>query len=501
MSSSSPSHAAIKETRIVPFAQFREKYKRKCMLHSDLTCGRKAQMWQFIEKATKKECTVKVVPKDDRGTRSRVLREVTILKECNGHPNLQNVIEAYECPKFFYIVTENLDHPTVMESLTSNKNRMDPNAIGTIMRVLLNALVHLHDPSSASKMNQVRIVHGNINAKTVLVHSDASSFNRLFLVDFSHAIMVDEEDAGSDAVDGKEHHKHPKKHKHKKPSRFQPPEFLKTGPTEKGDMWALGILAFLLMTGKYPFSKPSDTKEGIKNWHGIKSPKIKDSIQGLLAYDPQDRPSAAQINQQNDFHIEMTAENQSQLTDVFQRLTDINQEYELKKAVRSYIAANLLQESHMERLCQLFQVADFNNDNALSRTEFQRVILEADVDIPLQSIDKFFSALDHNGDKMISYSEFVAFAEKEEVLFEKKKLRAAFDAFDWSNTGYITADDLKNFSASAGGASAFRGDGVLEDETIEYMMGEADKNGDGKISFEEFADMMLKQPYFAVFTW
>lgn len=495
------SSAAIKETKIVPFAQFREKYKRKCMLHSDLA-GRKAQMWQFIDKATKKECTVKVVPKE-KVDRSRILRELTILKECNGHPNLQTVIEAYECPKFFYIVTENLDHPTVMESLTSNKRRLDPKSAGTILRVLLNALVYLHDPKSASKMHQVQIVHGNINAKTVLVPTDSSSFNRLLLVDFSHAIMVDEAANGSDQEDGKDtHHKH-KKLKQKKPNRFQPPEFLKTGPTEKGDMWALGVLVFLLLTGKYPFSKPSEAKEGIKNWHAIKSPKIKEVIEGLLAYNPEDRSSAAQVNQlsTNIFYNELTAENQDDLNTVFQRLTDISQEYELKKAVRSYIAANLLQESHMERLCTLFQLADFNNDNALSRTEFQRVILEADVGIPLESIDKFFSAVDINGDKKISFSEFMAFAEKEEVLFEKQKLRAAFDAFDWSSTGYIIADDLKNFSASAGGASAFRGDGVLEDETIEYMMEEADKNGDGKISFEEFADMMLKQPYFAVFSW
>lgn len=86
----------------------------------------------------------------------------------------------------------------------------------------------------------------------------------------------------------------------------------------------------------------------------------------------------------------------------------------------------------------------------------------------------------------------MAFAANEEKMFEKTKLKAAFDAFDWSNTGYITEDDLIHFAASAGGASAFRGEKVLKKRTICEMIELADRNGDGKISFEEFADMMLK---------
>ena len=105
------------------------------------------------------------------------------------------------------------------------------------------------------------------------------------------------------------------------------------------------------------------------------------------------------------------------------------------------------------------------------------------------------------GDNAVSYTEFMAFAEKEEILFEKNKLRAAFDAFDWSGDGLITAEDLKHFSTSAGGASAFRGDKLLKSSTIKQLIQEADKNGDGQISFDEFCDLMVKQPYFAVFTW
>ena len=86
----------------------------------------------------------------------------------------------------------------------------------------------------------------------------------------------------------------------------------------------------------------------------------------------------------------------------------------------------------------------------------------------------------------------MAFAEKEEVLFERKKLKAAFDSFDWSRTGYITAEDLKHFSASAGGASAFRNEKVLRKSQILEMIQQVDTNGDGMISFDEFADMMLK---------
>lgn len=501
---------------------FRDKYRKKQVLSSDVA-GRHAQIWQCEDKATSQTRSMKVLPKK-KFTYLQFLQEVTILKECNAHPNLLDLLDVYECPKYYYIVTDNMDHPTVLESLTSLKNvdQDGQETILTILQTLVGSLQYLHDPDAASKVHKKEIVHGNINAKTILVPEGKAETANFLVVDFSEACMdmeidmdlvlgdidtdssdsdisIDEEDEEDD-LQQVQSNQQKKRRRRKKISRFDPPEINKTGPTAKGDIFSLGVLTFLLLTGHYPFRRPSEVKTGVQNWYGIKNPKIQKIIQRLLQFHPEGRPVAEAINRTIDWRTSFDGY-EDDLKDVMGRLTSINQEYEFKRAVRSYIAANLLQESNQERLSQVFRLADTNNDNTLSKKELKNALEEAGMHVTPKDLDSYFWLLDSNNDNQISYTEFVAFAAKQEVLFEKEKLRAAFDAFDFSSTGYITAEDLRKFSTTVGGASSFRGEKVLKKRTIQAMMEEADKNCDGMVSFDEFTDVILRTPYFAVFKW
>ena len=251
------------------------------------------------------------------------------------------------------------------------------------------------------------------------------------------------------------------------------------------------FLAFHLLTGESPFTKPSDTKQPILNWHGIQDVEVQEFIQSLLSYHPHDRPTAQQINRSKFWAETNFADHEMDVQRVLDRLTNCHKEHQFKVAVRSYIATNFLHEREKERLEQVFRWLDYKNNNTISRAEFQRAMLESEMNISLEAMDQFFHQVDVNGDKKISYAEFMAFAEREERLFDKKNLQAAFDALDWSNSGYITEDDLIHFAGSATGASAFRGETMMKKSTICAMIERAFKNGDGKISFDEFAEMML----------
>lgn len=500
--------------------RFREKYKRQERLRSDLT-GPGAQIYQCIDKATKEVRSMKVIKKS-KCTYLEFLREVNILKECKGHPNLIDVQNVYECHRFYYIVMDNLDHPTLYQTVTS-QNR--PIEVGTFLKTLLNILVFLHDPNNHSKKEHKAIYHGNIHPKNILVpeglNPDGKSLEHLLLVDFSYATMeldVDESNFASENLleecdtsdsdssdddssasaserdnddDYTQQTKSTKRKKRKGGSRFQPPEYSKTGPSAAGDIWSLGVLAFHLLTGCFPFAKPADTREDIKDWRGQEDEEIKRFIQSLLAFNPKERPTALEINRSNFWSETNLQQHEEDFKDIMSRLANVNKEQEFKVAVRSYIASNFLHESDLERLGQVFRLVDFSNNNTLSKAEFQRAMLEHDFDVSLEAIDSFFEQLDVSGDKRISYVEYLAFAEKEERLFDRENLKAAFDAFDWSKTGYITEDDLINFAGSASGASAFRDEKMMKRSTICKMIEQADKNGDSKISFEEFADLML----------
>ena len=68
--------------------------------------------------------------------------------------------------------------------------------------------------------------------------------------------------------------------------------------------------------------------------------------------------------------------------------------------------------------------------------------------------------------------------------FDNDSLYYAFKKFDTNNTGYITAVELKQVLAKIGQNYTQR--------QIEDMIATVDKDGDGKLGFEEFKKLMTR---------
>ncbi len=64
--------------------------------------------------------------------------------------------------------------------------------------------------------------------------------------------------------------------------------------------------------------------------------------------------------------------------------------------------------------------------------------------------------------------------------YSEKTLREIFDYYDYSKNGYIDAMDLKELFEHTD----------ITDKEIHDMLDEVDKNGDRKISFEEFCHLL-----------
>ena len=101
--------------------------------------------------------------------------------------------------------------------------------------------------------------------------------------------------------------------------------------------------------------------------------------------------------------------------------------------------------------------------------------------------------IDHSG--FIDYSEFVIASMNEKQLLTNEKLQAAFKMFDkvsqfvrylrikQDGSGTISSDEIKEVLGF--GKS-------LSEEAVQEIINQVDENGDGQISFEEFASMMKR---------
>lgn len=478
------------DIKIQPYENLSKVYTKKDKFTTVKLGSSSVQVWDCIDK-NHDHYSLHVLKRTPE-TEPKFHRMVAILKECNGHPNLLHVKNVYQGKKFFFWVTASLDKPNLLKALQKKKEDPDepfvgPKEVAKVVAIVLNALAYLHDKDHPSKTAKKEIVHGNICPASILAPC-GSRLSNLTIVDFLQSKMEgddapDENNAGSDSDDDDE--------EKGKTSPFQPPEYGQTGPTTKGDMFSLGVLTFLLLTGKFPFAEPADMAQPVKDWHGIEDSNCRKFILALLEADPSKRASAKEINTEdawcNSFDVADTSK--WNFYDVMNRLAMINHQHEFQTAVRSYIGNSVLRREDRTELDEVFRFADKSNSGFLSKEEFETALSGVDTFNPA-TINAAFEELDLDKTGKISYTEFMTFAEKKEKLLNKRKLKTAFDAFDFDKSGYITAKNLNDFSKSAGGSAAFRGDKVLKKKTILRMIEKADQDGDGKISFDEFVDMM-----------
>ena len=94
-----------------------------------------------------------------------------------------------------------------------------------------------------------------------------------------------------------------------------------------------------------------------------------------------------------------------------------------------------------------------------------------------------FNKVDADGSGEIDYSEFVVATMNDKALLSSDKLQTAFKMFDKDGGGTISNDEIKQILSFGQN---------LDEKVINDIIMQVDANGDGEISFDEFAEMMKK---------
>ncbi|KAB2070585.1 hypothetical protein ES319_A08G164600v1 [Gossypium barbadense] len=142
-----------------------------------------------------------------------------------------------------------------------------------------------------------------------------------------------------------------------------------------------------------------------------------------------------------------------------------------------------LDEEQMAELREIFSSFDRNNDGSLTQLELGSLLRSLGLKPSLDQVEDLIQKADSNNNGLIEFSEFVAMLapelQPEKSPYSEEQLKQLFKMFDRDGNGFITAAELAQTMAKLGHA--------LTVEELTGMIKEADADGDGRISFDEFS--------------
>lgn len=237
--------------------------------------GTSGQVRRAIHRQSGEERAVKIISLRRHVDTSIMEREVKLLQSLD-HPYIVKLVEVFVRPGVaMFLVMELVKGGDLFDSIVEKQRYTEVEA-RRAMRRLLSAVHYLHHDSN--------IVHRDLKPENVL----CSSPTDVKLADFGLAKIMKAD--GLKTFCGT-------------PAYFAP-EVLQRRHTLAGegrygkpaDMWSLGVILYILLTGKPPFdpdveesSKPFEVDFTLDDHIWSKMPTAKDIVQNMLCLDPQRR--------------------------------------------------------------------------------------------------------------------------------------------------------------------------------------------------------------------
>ncbi|KAL0380707.1 UNVERIFIED_CONTAM: putative calcium-binding protein CML16 [Sesamum calycinum] len=141
----------------------------------------------------------------------------------------------------------------------------------------------------------------------------------------------------------------------------------------------------------------------------------------------------------------------------------------------------------LKQLKDIFDRFDMDRDGSLTQLELAALLRSLGLRPTGNQIHILWAKMDANGNGFIEFEELVEAILPditEQVLINQEQLMKVFRAFDRDGNGYITAAELAGQMAKMGQPLTYH--------ELTEMMQEADTNGDGVISFNEFANVLAR---------
>uniref|UniRef100_A0A8C4I6T4 Serine/threonine-protein kinase DCLK2 n=1 Tax=Dicentrarchus labrax TaxID=13489 RepID=A0A8C4I6T4_DICLA len=275
-------------------ASIAERYK----VGRTLGDGNFAVVRECVERSTGREYALKIISKDKcRGKEHMIQSEVSILRRVK-HPNIVLLIEEMDTHSELYLVMELVKGGDLFDAITSSNKYTERDASCMLFN-LASAIKYLHS---------LNIVHRDIKPENLLVYEHHDGSKSLKLGDFGLATVVN---GPLYTVCGT-------------PTYVAPEIVAETGYGLKVDIWAAGVITYILLCGFPPFRGGEDQEalfeqilRGLLDfpasyWDNV-SDTAKALITGMLQVEVDQRYTAVQVLDHPWVNDDGVSENEHQL--------------------------------------------------------------------------------------------------------------------------------------------------------------------------------------------
>jgi len=419
--------------------------------------------------------------------RQQLREEIAIMCQLD-HPNIVRLEEVYESHSEIYLVQELCVGGELFDRLDEQPEyHYTESECAGLVKQMICSLRYIHSKG---------IIHRDLKLENFLF-STKDTDSELKMIDFGlskHFSYV-----------GEVHH--------------QPvgtpytvsPEVIRGSYDERCDVWAIGVITYLLLSGEPPFGGcggPESLMQVRSNilegdfqflpedvWSNV-SKQAKEFIHMCLVTDPSQRPTA-RVCQEDDWLLKWTYKNRNDDNNnlnpnVVKALVNFKEYSDMRKLLCEVLSFTLLPEQ-ITGLRKEFEKLDTDGSGEISLHGLKEVMLQNAGTGSLGAlteteVEDIFDAMRvSKTETRIHWHEFIA-AGLSQCQVDERNLKLAFERLDHDHKGYVTFDDVMNLMGR---------DGAEKEDAMKAMWGDSvdfcnSKNA--QITYTDFLLLMKRQP-------
>jgi len=407
--------------------------------------------------------------------------EIEVMRSLN-HENIVKLYQVYETKLSLYLVQELCSGGELFDMITK-LGKYTEKAAADVLIQILRGLSHMHEN---------KIAHCDLKPDNFLFHESG----KLKIIDFGMSKRIPPSKRHLTDLCGTPY--------------YTAPEVLKGQYHASADCWSVGVVMFVMLFGYPPFyadpEKYGERENSViykKIGKGFKpivkkgfgrhfpesiksSDEARDLMKMLLKSDVADRLTAVAAIDHKWFQ---NASNEHSISaQVTASLVSLTKVSKFKLTIVEAFKDIAFSKEQREQLKKTFDEMDKDGNGLLSLTEFKTSMVDSGT-MSEKTAERVFMMADINGDMKLSFDELLLTVADHQLRNVHERMCKMFLEIDENNDHYLSPEEIKNyFAKNLKDDPIIKELGILND--IDSIVKEADVNGDGKISLDEFLEVI-----------